>query len=315
MHACFLMPAVKKCRYACTITFAALIFASSMAQAQQKFDAINLLKTVKFLASDSLQGRKTGTPGNQAAREYIVAAFKGMALEPVFDSYTQPFSFESRREQGKRYDGINLIGKRTGQKTPQKYIVVSAHYDHVGMKNGEIYNGADDNASGVGALLAAIDYFGKHPPEHTIIFAAFDAEELGLQGARAFINETPVPRDSILLNINFDMVSRNAQRELYAVGTSHYPQLKPFVEAVAAEAKIHVLFGHDTKGEKPGDDWTSASDHGPFHRANIPFIYFGVEDHPDYHKPSDDYENIDPAFYIDVVDFLIDAVAAFDKGM
>lgn len=283
--------------------------------AQDKFDAAQLAEHVRFLASDSLQGRKTGTPGNQIAREYIEAAFAKLALEPFGGSYQQPFIFENRREQGKQYEGVNLLGRLKGQSETAKYIVVSAHYDHLGVRNGEIYNGADDNASGVGALLAAASYFRKNVPQHTLIFAAFDAEEMGLQGAKAFVADPPVAIDSIVLNVNLDMVSRGDKNELYVAGTSHYPALKPFVEAAAKQAKIEVRYGHDTKGEQSGYDWTFASDHGPFHRAEIPFIYFGVEDHPDYHKPTDDFEKIDMAFFVEAVNFIIDAIAELDSKL
>ncbi len=100
--------------------------------------------------------------------------------------------------------------------------------------------------------------------------------------------------------------------ELYAVGTFHYPQLKPALEAAAKKSKIKLLLGHDDP--KLGrDDWTSQSDHAAFHREKIPFIYFGVEDHKDYHKPTDDFANIQPEFYVRAVETIIAAVIGFDK--
>jgi hypothetical protein len=95
-----------------------------------------------------------------------------------------------------------------------------------------------------------------------------------------------------------DMISRSDKKELYAVGPQHYNQLKPLVETTKTSGYVTLKIGHK--------EWTYASDHAGFHKAKIPFIYFGVEDHEDYHKPTDDYENIHPQFYIDVVQTIID---------
>ncbi|MGI8545529.1 MAG: M28 family peptidase, partial [Aridibacter sp.] len=184
---------------------------------------------------------------------------------------------------------------------------------HVGVQKGEIYNGADDNASGTSALFAIAKYFKKNKPNNSIIFAAFDAEEKGLQGARYFVDNLPVSQSDILLNINMDMISRSDKGELYAAGTFHYPDLKPYLEAIQKNAPVKLLFGHDDP--KLGrDDWTSQSDHGAFHRKKIPFIYFGVEDHRDYHKPTDDFENIQPKFYVNAVETIVMAVKSIDEN-
>jgi Zn-dependent M28 family amino/carboxypeptidase len=197
--------------------------------------------------------------------------------------------------------------------------VVTAHYDHLGVgrpdeRGDSIYNGADDNAAGAAALAAIAGYLREHPPAHSVIFVAFDAEEMGLQGARAFVAEPPVPLDAIAINLNMDMISRNDRNELYAVGTYHYPFLKPYVERVAARSGISLLMGHDS-GEVRSEDWTSASDHGAFHARGIPFLYFGVEDHPDYHKPSDEFERIQPEFYQMAVETILDLLLELDAEL
>src|SRR5690606_27737683 len=114
-------------------------------------------------------------------------------------------------------------------------------------------------------------------------FAALDAEEMGLQGAKALVNDFPFPLNTVILNINLDMISKNQRNELYAAGTAHYPHLRPLLEEASKDAPIKLLFGHDIPGTDM-QDWTSASDHAAFHEQGIPFIYFGVEDHEDYHK-------------------------------
>ena len=284
--------------------------------AAQDIDAIQLLTDVKVLAADSLEGRQAGSEGGAKARRYLQARLDGMNMSPVdseyvevFGRYAQPFTFKGGDGE---VQGVNLISQIEGTTVPDSFIVITAHYDHVGMRDGDIYNGADDNASGTAAVLALAAYFQAHPPQHSMIFALLDAEEMGLRGATAITQAPPVPLSQVVLNINLDMVSRNVNDELYATGTAHYPFLKPILEDVAARSKIHLLFGHDG-GE--GQDWTMASDHGRFHQKGIPFIYFGVEDHEDYHKATDEYAHIDPAFYIRATETILDAVLTLDATL
>ena len=118
---------------------------------------------------------------------------------------------------------------------------------------------------------------------------------------------------NIVLNINMDMIAHNDKNELYAVGLYHYPQLKPQLETI--ESPITLLFGHDDKSNKEQDDWTYASDHRSFHKEKIPFVYFGVEDHKDYHKPTDTFENINQDFYVEAVQLIIQAIANYDAAL
>ncbi|HEX7049322.1 MAG TPA: M28 family peptidase [Longimicrobiales bacterium] len=284
-----------------------------------RIDAERMLETVRYLADDARRGRRTGTPGNEAARAYIVEAFRRVGLTPVAGGYTHPFTFTGRRD-GSEYRGVNILGTIEGRVRPDRYIVITAHYDHVGVGKPDatgdsIYNGADDNASGTAALLALAAYFHAHAPANSMLFAALDAEEMGLRGARALVADPPVPLDDVVIDVNMDMVSRNARGELYVAGTYHYPFLAPLVERIAAGASVTLLPGHDRPGLPPGDDWTSASDHGAFHAAGIPFLYFGVEDHPDYHRPSDEVAKIDPDFYARAVETILDVVLALDADL
>lgn len=277
------------------------------------FDAAQLLRDVEYLASDELEGRSADLPSMQKARDYLEKRFKESGLKPTSNSYKQEFQI-TERGSDKRIPGVNFVGQIKGKKHPDKYIVITAHYDHVGISKGEIYNGADDNASGTAALFAIAKYFGKKKPDHSLIFVAFDAEEKGLQGARHFVANLPVAKDKILLNVNMDMLSRNDKGELYAAGAFHYPHFKPTLEKAQKKAKIKLLVGHDLPGTGR-EDWTFQSDHGAFHREKIPFIYFGVEDHKDYHRPTDDFANIQPEFYVKAVETVIEAVKLIDKSL
>lgn len=268
-----------------------------------------LIQDLQTLSAPAFEGRRTGTEGSLKARNYIIDRYKKLGLISfATDSpYVQKFQVQSRNRSV--LEGRNILGYIPGK--TEKAIVISAHYDHLGLNNNNMYLGADDNASGAAALLEIAKYFSKNKPNYTLVFAAFDAEEMGLQGAKAFVANTPKPIaiENILLNINMDMISRSDKNELYAAGTFKNPQLKKYFDNL--DTPIKLLLGHDDP--KLGrDDWTNQSDQGAFNAKNIPFIYFGVEDHKDYHKPSDIFENIQQKFYIQSVATILALIKRID---
>lgn len=277
-------------------------------------DAGELLADVRALSSDAMEGRGAGTPGGERARAYVVGRFKESGLKPFGASYLQPFKFTPRRETAER-EGANVVGYVRGSSRPERFIVVTAHYDHLGVRGRQIYNGADDNASGVAGLLAVARRFARRPPRHSIIFVAFDNEEDGGGGSRKFVADPPVDLGAVVLNVNLDMIGRNDKGELYAVGAHHYPFLKPYLERVAATSRLRLLQGHDDPARGAQNDWTFQSDHGAFHRAGVPFVYFGVEDHADYHQPTDDFERITRDFFTRAAETVLAAVELFDAEL
>ncbi|MFL6709513.1 MAG: M20/M25/M40 family metallo-hydrolase [Massilia sp.] len=286
-----------------------LVAAGALAQDQaapSSVDGQRLLDDVRTLAAPSFEGRATGTAGNRKAAAFIAQRFSDLGLLPFGAGYAQPFKIGA-------IDAVNYVGFIKGAATPERFLVVSAHYDHLGIKNGKLYPGADDNASGVAAMLAVAAYFKAHPPAHTVVFAAFDGEEIGLRGAHAFVSALPFKKSQLALEINFDMVSHNDRNEIYAAGTRYTRALIPVVTAAAARHTVNVKLGHD-EGEGE-ENWTDASDHGPFHEAGVPFLYFGVEDHPDYHKPGDTFEHINQPFFTEVAKLLVDVAATADKAV
>jgi hypothetical protein len=297
-------------------------------EAVHRVDVARLMADVTTLSAPSFEGRRTGSAGGRKARQYIRNAYAAIGLAPAEpDGYDQPFRFTHRSIRGfvlpgqawttDYADAANLLGRVRGTDSTARTIVVSAHYDHLGVQNGRVYPGADDNASGVAALLEVARYVQRHPLRHQALFAAFDAEELGLQGARAFVKRPPIPLSSIAIDVNLDMVSRSDRDEIFAAGTYQTPSLRPMLEEVQRRSAVRVLFGHDRPSSKAGlvDDWTDESDHGVFNEAGIPFIYFGVEDHPDYHQPTDTADRINPTFFGNVADMVLDAVLTFDRGL
>ena len=291
----------------------ALVLVARRAQAPSPvpgLDSARLIADISALAADSMEGRRIGTPGGARARAFLIGALKRDGIAPVGGQFEMPFTAKSRAAE---LNGVNLVGIVRGTKHADRYIVVSAHYDHLGVRNGVIYNGADDNASGTAAVLAMARWFKTHLPENSIIFALFDGEESGLLGAKAFLEHPPVPIERIIANVNLDMVSRNVKGELYASGATPYPVMKPLLDSIAAIAPVKLLLGHDTGvGE---NNWIQQSDQGPFATKKIPFVYFGVEDHPDYHKPGDKVGHIEPGFYYHCVQTIAEFVRRLDFGL
>lgn len=295
------------------------------------------------LAADSMEGRLAGGPGGIRARKYLMGMLDQIGLEPLVKGYMMQFSARARTREGptssavatqgrpgfmggvgrqthtvettgnfRGIDGADLLAVVRGTEHPNRYIVVSAHYDHLGPG----FNGADDNASGTAGILAIAEWAHAHPPQNSIVFAFFDAEEEGLLGSRAFFDYLPVPVDSIIMDVNLDMVSRNENGELYAAGTFKWKAEKPMLDSVAALNLVKLRFGHDVPA---GDDWSKRSDMAPFDERHIPWVHFGVEEHADYHRPSDRPEKVQPEFYyhsvltaaafIHMVDGSLDVVA------
>ena len=275
-------------------------------------DAERAFSTVETLASDEYEGRKTNTPAAEKTRLLIAGRFEELGLIPLGnDGYFSDFTWspdDLSTPEARIFQATNVIGMIEGAADDGNgpVIVLSAHYDHMGVsEDGDIYHGADDNASGVAAMLEAAEWFSANEPDHTIIFAGFDAEEFGLRGARHFVAEPPVDGSRLAFNLNLDMVARADNGILWAVGTYHFPFLKPLVKDVQEIAPIDLRMGFDEPTSDPRNDWTYLSDQGAFIHKGIPAIYLGVEDHPDYHQPSDTSDKIDRETYANIVDTVI----------
>jgi len=298
-------------RLSCALALTALaLTAASPAFADPGDKALD---DVRILSADDMQGRLVGTPGSEKARAYILSRFAQIGLSPLGDRFEQTFMFQKR--DGSTVQGTNLVARIKGTEAGGKTLVVSAHYDHLGVRDGQIYNGADDNASGVAGLLAVAEAFKAKPPRHDVILAVVDAEEGGLRGARAFAANPPVPLSTIALNINFDMLAKNPKNELYASGTAPFPYLKPILVKVAATALVTLKLGHDTDEGGKENNWTNQSDHYAFGEKGVPWIYFGVEDHPEYHKPTDDFATVPQDFFKRSVATVVQASQALEADL
>ncbi|WP_051257275.1 M28 family peptidase [Brevundimonas aveniformis] len=265
-----------------------------------------LMTDVRALSADEMEGRGFGQPGGDRARDYVVAAFEAAGLEPLASGWLKPFTARGTA-------GENVVGVVRGSVNPDQWIVVTAHYDHEGIQNGQIYNGADDNASGTAALIELARLLRDHPPRQSVMFVALDGEEAGLLGARAFVADSPVPLDRVVLNINLDMVSRGDNGILWVVGTRLYPALIPVIEGLPQQPGIERRFGYDDPAVRGRNNWVNLSDQAAFHARGVPFVFFSVDDHGDYHQPSDDAERIDAAWYRGAVQTAWETLMAVDR--
>lgn len=280
-----------------------------------------LMEDVRILSADDMQGRLVGSEGGAKARAYILERLAAIGVAPAIgDSFEHRFPV---KRGGKEAVGANLIGVVPGTAGSGSALVLMAHYDHVGVHGGQVFNGADDNASGVATLLAIAESLKRQAPLHDVIFALVDAEErgsspgeAGIAGSRAMVADPAFKPflDRTVLAVNLDMVSRSDKDELYAAGAFRTPALRPFLEQIAASAPVTLKLGHDDPA-LGRDDWTTQSDHMAFHQIGRPWVYFGVEDHPDYHQPTDDFGAIPQDFLRRSAATVEQAVRVFDQNL
>lgn len=271
---------------------------------------------IGFLACDALEGREAGKIGSFLASEYVKSVLREMGIKPFFqDSYYQPFEAYSKERQKKiRYtvqpDSIqkykqekayrklsmrNVLGYIEG-KNKDEYVIVGAHLDHLGideaLSGDKIYNGADDNASGVSAVLQIAKAFlvSGQKPERSVIFAFWDGEELGLLGSEHFMLTYPNPRQ-IKGYLNFDMLGRNNDETKPKHVVYFYTEAFPaFGEWLKNDINTYNL---DLEPDyRPWDNPIGGSDNASFAKRGIPIIWYHTDGHPDYHQPSDHTDKI-----------------------
>lgn len=269
------------------------------------------MQDLQALSGDTMQGREIGSAGSALARAYIIKRLQEIGLKPCGDSYIQDFTSQRPRDQV--LQGKNILAcQASTEQADAKSLIISAHYDHLGINRGKTYFGADDNASGVAGVLAVAESFKGKKTRHHIVYAFFDGEEQGLLGAFAFIKKALIPTDKIAANLNFDMIARGDKNELFVSGTHQNPAFKPLLQGLDGTRGIKLSFDHD-RPEQGSNDWTPQSDHYAFFKAGIPHLYFGVEDHADYHKPSDSFEKIKAEFFDGSIEIIIKAAHIIDQ--
>ena len=265
--------------------------------------------TINFLASDELQGREAGFHGSRVTSEYIVSLLQWMGVSPLADSYFQPFDAYRKERQKKgrlevHPDSIvklkqevhqklsmrNVLGMIPGKNT-KEYVIVGAHFDHLGidpaLDGDQIYNGADDNASGVSAVLQIARAFlaSGQQPERNVIFAFWDGEEKGLLGSKYFVQTCPF-LSQIKGYLNFDMIGRNNKpqqpKQVVYFYTAAHPGFGDWLKEDIRKYGLQLEPDY-----RAWENPIGGSDNGSFAKVGIPIIWYHTDGHPDYHQPSD----------------------------
>ena len=263
-------------------------------------------KTLSYLASDKMEGRKPGNPGNFIAVSFIKKEFESYGLETHLQKFTYTFRWRVGlfRWRTVEIETMNVIGVLKG--TSDKHVVIGAHMDHLGLDgDGNAYNGADDNASGTTAILELAEAFGKGKtkPKDTIVFIAFNAEELGLLGSKHYVNNPLLPLDDCKLMINLDMVGRLRGTTVTAQGGNLSRSVTQLVD------KLDDNYPFDVNITVPGN----RSDHAPFNWNGVPVLFFHTGTHPQYHRTTDDPDLINYEGLVNIAKFVKDLTVEVTK--
>lgn len=267
----------------------------------------DLSKHLYIVAGDEMAGRDTGSEGQKKAGEYLINHYKslGISYPTGASSYYQPIpgEFMTKKFGNKVDDSENIWAFIKGNEFPDEIVVISAHYDHVGNKNDEIYNGADDDGSGTVALLEIAEAFAKarkegNGPKRSVLFLHVTAEEKGLHGSR-YYSENPIfPMKNTVVDINIDMIGRvDPEHEenpnyIYVIGSDRLStELHEINEAMNTK---YVGLNLDYKFNDRNDPQRIyfRSDHYNFAKNGVPSIFFFNGVHADYHQPSDTPDKI-----------------------
>ncbi|WP_422930567.1 M28 family metallopeptidase [Singulisphaera sp. PoT] len=244
---------------------------------------------VTLLASPAFQGRSD--VGARKTVAHLIKTFQTLKLEPLFGgSYIQDVPTGNSGWLPGRNVGARIVG--SDPELRDEWVIVSAHYDHLGVRNGVLYPGADDNASGVAMMLEVARSIVEGPvkPKRSLMFVGFDLEEIGLYGSRYFVEHPPVPLQRIALFITADMIGRSlggvCEPYVFVMGSENAPGLRPLLnESVAGRSLKLGVVGSDLLV-------LDRSDYGPFRSRSVPYLFFSTGENPRYHSPEDTAETI-----------------------
>jgi len=282
-------------------------------------DARAIRSDIAFLASDRLEGRGTGTPGNDSAAAFIARRFAALGLTPLAPDFEQrfvahPLAGHNAEPRSRRTQNVASLLQARDPALRNEYVVIGAHFDHLGRstegaldpeRKNAVRRGADDNASGTAAVLELARLFAAAPARRSLVFVTFSGEELGLLGSEYFVANSPIPLDSTMAMINFDMVGRLREDKLIVYGVATATELPTLLDSVNSVGNAPLRIAALGDGYGP-------SDHSSFYARNIPVLHFFTDLHDDYHRASDVVRKINApgeAHVVDVAERLIRAIA------
>ena len=277
----------------------------------------NMEEDINYLASDELEGREIGSPGERLAGEYIAMRMEKAGLLPAGDDGTYYQHFRVDRPTNphnpdsspkETLSGRNVLGW-IDHGAPYT-VVIGAHYDHLGygpegsLHTGDpaIHNGADDNASGIAGMLALISHLKKKYTNNNYLFLAFSGEEKGLWGSNYYCKNPLIPLEKVNYMINMDMVGRlNEEKKLSINGVGTSPEWKIAIENIKSPIEPVTT-----------ESGIGASDHTSFYLSDIPAVHFFTGAHGDYHRPSDDADKINYPGLTEVMDYIGQVIRELD---
>lgn len=268
----------------------------------------DLKKMLYVVASDEMEGRETGSKGQKKAGLYMIEQYKknGVSFPKGATDYYQhiPAAFLNAKRNENLPDSENIWAYIEGSEKPDEVLVISAHYDHVGIKNGEVYNGADDDGSGTVAVMEIAKAFAKakkqgHGPKRSILFLHVTGEEHGLHGSRYYSENPLFPIANTITDINIDMIGRRdvehakTNNYVYVIGADRLST--DLHNAVVAQNDKYVKLDLDFKFNDPKDPnhFYERSDHYNFAKHGIPAVFFFNGVHEDYHGKGDEPQKIE----------------------
>jgi acetylornithine deacetylase/succinyl-diaminopimelate desuccinylase-like protein len=303
-------------------SFLACIALSAGLFSQNKENDLQSLQVdVVYLASNLLEGRETGKAGEAMAANYIATRFAQAGLKPMGNNGSWFHSFEFKHNTNphgggteEARNGKNVIGYLDNG--AENTVIIGAHYDHLGLGmpgsslhagGPEVHNGADDNASGVAAMLLMAQYLkNSKANNNNYLFLGFSGEEMGLFGSKNFVNAPTIDLGKVNYMLNMDMVGRLNEEKVLAVnGVGTSPAWKDALEKISQNG-IKI---------KTSESGVGPSDHTSFYLKDIPVLHFFTGQHADYHKPSDDSELVNYEGIYDVANFMLQLIQNLnDKG-
>ena len=270
--------------------------------------AEELKKHLYIIAADSMEGRETGSVGQKKAGRYLISQYQNnqVSFPKGANSYYQPIpaAYLNKKYGGNLGDSENIWAFIEGAEKPNEIIVISAHYDHVGTKDGEVYNGADDDGSGTSALLELAQAFQiakkeGHGPKRSILFLHVTGEEHGLHGSR-FYSENPLfPLENTVADVNIDMIGRrdeihpNTNNYVYVIGANRLSSELDFVSSIMNQKYVGLDLDYRFNDPKDPNHFYERSDHYNFAKHGVPSIFFFNGVHADYHKKTDEPDKIE----------------------
>lgn len=270
--------------------------------------ALDLKTHLYIVASDEMQGRETGSAGQKKAGQYLIDQYKSNTVPfptGATDYYQKvPSSFLNAIRNQNLSDSENIWAYIEGSEKPNELIVISAHYDHIGIENGEIYNGADDDGSGTVALLEIAQAFSiakkqGNGPKRSILFLHVTGEEHGLLGSSYYTENPLFPLSNTITNINIDMIGRHdafhndSSNYVYLIGSDYLSTDLYKICENANKNYVNLFLDYKYNDKNDPNHFYYRSDHYNFAKNGIPSVFLFTGVHADYHKATDEVDKIE----------------------